>query len=298
MHGSLSSNMEPLYSMIPPDSGFMGIDWEPSPPQQHLLPTPTEDRSNTRPQLHLDLPAEWSNPNGMQNETELSSNSSDRGRADSHQGPEERSSSGSPCTRGQSCLASLFQLALDLHMPSQTCMTTNSSIPGSLTEASALNTHNSNDDSSPRGVDSVLLQNREAITLLSQTLNCPCSSELSVTLAAYLVASKIVAWYGAILGIHDNIPSPVADQQGYFLNPSIANRIVGRPILMGSYTLDAKVHRSIRARVVVSELSLLVEPLLAKLPHFKQSTSSFEQRCELRDQIRRIVGEANKLVMR
>lgn len=182
-------------------------------------------------------------------------------------------------------------------MPNQKCMTTNSSIPGSLTEASALHGPNNNSDSSPRGVDSVLLQNREAITLLSQTLNCPCSSELSVTLAAYLVASKIVAWYGAILGIDDNIPSPVSDQ-GYLLNPSTANRVVGRPILMGSYTLDAKVHRSIRARVVVSELTLLIEPLLAKLPHFKQSTSSFEQRCELRDQIRRIVGEANKLVMR
>lgn len=298
MHGSLSSDMESLYGMIPPDSGSMGIDWEPSPPPQPLpLLALGQNTGATRPQLQLDLPAEWSNPTGMQSETELSSSSSDRGRTDSHHAPDERASSGSPCTRGQSCLASLFQLALDLHIAHQICTTANSSIPGSLAEVPALHTPSSSSDSSTRGVDSVLLQNREAIHLLSQTLECPCSSELSVTLAAYLVASKIVAWYGAILGINDSTSSSVSDQ-GYVLNPSMAGRIVARPILMGTYSLDAKVHRSIRARVVVSELSVLVEPLLAKLPHFKQPTSSFEQKCGLRDQMRMIIGEANKLVMR
>lgn len=278
MHIDMPSNTEPLYGMLPPDSGF----------------------------ISLDLPPEWSQPNGMQIETEVSSSSSNnsiQSRTDSHHAPDERSiPPGSPCTRGQNCLADLSELALDLHIPNDhSCTTSNSSLPGSLT--AALHTPASSDNVSfPLGVDAVLLQNRTALSRLSQTLDCPCSSDLSVTLAAYLVASKIVAWYGAILGIDDNSNnSSVLSEGESFRTANNSSRIVGRPILMGTYSLDAKVHASIRARVVVSELSGCVEPLLAKLPHFKQSMSaSFveEQRCNLRDHVRRIVAEANRLVMR
>ncbi|KAF2172666.1 hypothetical protein M409DRAFT_49215 [Zasmidium cellare ATCC 36951] len=189
----------------------------------------------------------------------------------------------------QSCLTSLSQLTLELHVQDSVCTTAICS-GSSQQHREETNVH--------RGVDSVLLQNRSAVRLLARVLDCPCSRELSVTLAAYLVACKIVAWYGAILGVG--------------CTPSVATRITEQPIVMGSYSLDASVQRSVRAKVVLSELSLQVEPLLASLPQFhvtlgelaSWTTSSpssrpvppvDQQRCFLRDQLQKVVYEALKL---
>lgn len=331
-----STNVELMYSMLPSDTQFMDFDWELPHEIQESGAEATQAQplamvrtpylagpvtSTARPQSQLEVPPEPSHPQ------QPSQQQPSIPRSQPTPSSEEADTPASSCSnRGQNCLATLFQLALDLHVPSQSCTSDNT------TSATSLDLDNTtaatpNNSSPIRGVDAVLLQNRAAAQSLSQILDCPCSKALSVTLAVYLVASKIVAWYGAIVGVES------ADHHHHHHHhhpSSLIERIVPSPIYMGAYSLGADVHRSVRANVVVSELGTLVEPMLAKLPHFhhalgndcsnqlrwssssasslssllsmeSSSSSSWPidgQACALRAQLRCIVDEANRPMCR
>lgn len=202
--------------------------------------------------------------------------------------------------RGQDCLALALQVVSDLHVSRESCSTVASDpmncIPPSKEEA--------------RDVDQVLFLNRDAIKSVNKVLDCPCSSDPSVALACYLAASKIVAWYAAAIGF-----SGGQQMDGLETSLIMADRIIDRPIFMGRYCLDPEAQRSVRAKVVLTELREQIHPLLAKLP--KHQVSSFGrpehtstsmslsaatlpkdndgQPCVLRNQIRRIIQEAGNI---
>lgn len=287
LQASLAGNADSLYSMVTTDSNMMDLGWDDMAMQQSQLGSD----STRRPALRLDL---QQLPTQRQQATQLHATPEGlRHAPPSDAESSNENSSASLCSRacGQACLGSLFQLALELHVPNEACTAAAASSPTQRVEQAS-------DDF--RGIDAVLFQNRCAVRLLSQVLECPCARELSVTLAAYLVASKIVAWYGAILGVE--------------CTASMASRITARPILMGSYSLEADAQRSVRAKVVLSELNMRVEPLLANLPYFHQSCSGGhssssssssssspqpaspldQRRCFLRDQLQKVVREAGR----
>ena len=215
-----------------------------------------------------------------------------------------------PYHHGQDCMTLAMQVIRDLHVSREHC-TTAASDP--MTCMQALK-----DD--PRDVDAVLFLNRDAIKSVNKILACPCSADPIVSLACYLAATKIVEWYGAAVGItidgsqgantgnnSDNLP----DEEVH-LRP-ISDRIIERPIFMGRYCLDAEVHRSVRAKVVLNELREHVQPLMGRLPRYQVSHSNIRgskhgtflhssfskdndgQPCALRNQVRRIIREASNI---
>ncbi|KAF2219508.1 hypothetical protein BDZ85DRAFT_43130 [Elsinoe ampelina] len=200
-----------------------------------------------------------------------------------------------PHCRGQDCLALVLQVVSDLHVVRDSCSTAASDPMTCIQSA----------HEEARDVDQVLFLNRDAITTINKVLDCPCSSDPSVSLACYLAATKIVSWYAAAIGVTDGQPD--------HLDNSLP-LIVSRPIFMGRYCLDAEAQRSVRAKVVLTELREHIQPLLAKLP--KHQVSSFGRPehgssmplsssslpkdndghpCALRSQIRRIIREAGNI---
>ncbi|PSK53770.1 Transcriptional activator protein UGA3 [Elsinoe australis] len=203
-----------------------------------------------------------------------------------------------PHHKGQDCLALALQVVFDLHVARDSC----------ATAASDMMTCIQQSHEEARDVDQVLFLNRDAINSINKVLDCPCSSDPSVALACYLAATKIVSWYAAAIGITDGQPEHMVDSL------SMSDRIIARPIFMGRYCLDAEAQRSVRAKVVLTELREHIQPLLAKLP--KHQVSSFGRPehgssmplssstlpkdndghpCALRSQIRRIIREAGNI---
>lgn len=180
-----------------------------------------------------------------------------------------------PSHKQRTCLERALQAALGLHSAGTSCVGTGP-WPNPKPQR-------------PRDIDEVLLRNRDVIKLLDGILSCQCASDRDVILACCLTLTKIISWYAAAM------------------DTSNANLIVSSPILMGSYSLDAKAQRSVLARVVLSELHDRVKPLLGKLPrHCISGTGSSkgngtlgtgaEQQCALREQIRAVVVQAHSLL--
>ncbi|PNS21564.1 Transcriptional activator protein UGA3 [Sphaceloma murrayae] len=214
-----------------------------------------------------------------------------------HDFPASRQNSIRPHCRGQDCLALALQVVFDLHVARDACSTAASDM---------MNFNQSHEEA--RDVDQVLFLNRDAIKSINKILDCPCSSDPSVSLACYLATNKIVSWYAAAIGVSDGQPDHLDETQ------TMSDRIIARPIFMGRYCLDAEAQRSVRAKVVLTELREHIQPLLAKLP--KHQVSSFGrpehgstlplsasslpkdndgQPCALRSQIRRIIREAGNI---
>ena len=141
---------------------------------------------------------------------------------------------------------------------------------------------------SPRDVDAVLLQNRDAIKTVNRILDCPCSADQSVGLACYLATAKIIHWYATAMGIsmdgfeaedNSNASASTSTNAGQSLlgdeirPKSVSDRIVSRPILMGRYCLDADIQRSVLAKVILSELKEHIQPLMNCLPRYDISHS-------------------------
>ena len=196
-----------------------------------------------------------------------------------------------------SASSELSQMALEMHIPRQDCS-------GQIVSTSDAT---SSGRPATRHPDAVLLQCRAAIKLVVRCLDCPCSADRSVALTAYLVASKIVAWYEAILG--DSTTNHGENHK------VMAACISSSPISLGSYSLDAQAIRSVRARIVLSELHIFIDLVLPKLPIFWLSTSTISSKgkaplnevsmrfhptqldqpiCALKDRLQRVMAEASK----
>ena len=217
-----------------------------------------------------------------------------------------------PYHHGQDCLALALQVIYDLHVFKEHC----------TTSVSDQMTYMQTTREEPRDVDAVLFLNRDAIKSVNKILGCACcSGNQSVTLACYLACSKIIEWYGAAIGIdldgygndsnnasHDEHPEDQA------LLSAMSNRIISRPIFMGRYCLDAEVHLSVRAKVVLSELREHMQPLIGRLPRYHVSSPNVKgskhhnsslspsqhkdvdgQFCTLRNQVRKIIREASNI---
>ncbi|KAL9080000.1 MAG: hypothetical protein Q9157_001145 [Trypethelium eluteriae] len=216
-----------------------------------------------------------------------------------------------PYHSGQDCMALALQVVYDLHVPREHCRTAASSDPMTCIQTFK---------DEPRDVDSVLFLNRDAIKSVNKILGCPCSADRSVALACYLAAAKIIEWYGAAIGIsvdasrddgHENGANGFLDDE-VKLRP-MSDRIISRPIFMGRYCLDAEVHRSVRAKVVLSELREHIQPLMSRLPRYHISQASGKgakhgapvaspfskdndnSSCMLRNQVRKIIREASNI---
>lgn len=194
---------------------------------------------------------------------------------------------------------SAMKIVAELHITSSPCMTSGSEyVSMRPTKAAA------------RDIDDVLFQNRDAIATIKQVLECACAKSHTVLLACYMAASSVVAWYGAAIGL------PPDGSEGGDQSPG--PQIVSRPIFMGRYCLDSNAEQAVRARVVLDEIREQMQPLLAKMPlHYvtrhdrsgstSSSTSSMSsssmspndaagKQCALRDQLRRIIAEAEKKI--
>jgi len=167
--------------------------------------------------------------------------------------------------------------------------------------------HRQSAEHNARDIDTVLFQNRDAVKTLGKILDCPCSADQDVALACYLAATKVVAWYEAAMDISGNAPDGSGD-----MSQGMSDRIVARPIFMGGYCLNAEAGRAVRAKVVLMEMTEHVQPLISRLPKHHVSDSdrlertfmsspsptseySGSQPCMLRDQLRKIVKEADNV---
>lgn len=188
--------------------------------------------------------------------------------------PPKHEQSAAPIQKQRTCLGRALQAALSLHSVGTPCNGINPSSPAK--------------QQSPRDIGEILLRNRDAIKLLDSILACQCASDRDVILGCCLTLTKIISWYSAAM------------------DTTNANLIMSLPILLGSYSLDAKAQRSVLARVVLSELHDRVKPLLSKLPRHcilvaassKEGSgmrSGVEQQCALREQIRAAVVKAHNL---
>ncbi|KAI9668120.1 MAG: hypothetical protein M1821_000940 [Bathelium mastoideum] len=216
-----------------------------------------------------------------------------------------------PYHHGQDCMALALQVIYDLHVAREHCNTT----------ASDPMTYMQTPREDPRDVDTVLFLNRDAIKSINKVLSCSyCSGDNSILLACYLAASKIVEWYAAAIGLATDGPEEdtgrgnydsISDDQNH-ARP-MSDRIISRPIFMGRYCLNAEVHRSVRAKVVLSELREHIQPLIGRLPKYHLSSSNLKgtkhgssissplhkdidgQLCALRNQVRKIIREASNI---
>ncbi|KAK3713683.1 hypothetical protein LTR37_008377 [Vermiconidia calcicola] len=189
-------------------------------------------------------------------------------------------------SRRRNCMATLFELTLEMDVSDQRC-TTATAPSGSALETGVQAQQQS------REVDNVLLRNRKAIDTLTKTLACPCSAESSITVAAYLLASKVIAWNGAILGAESD--SRLEGEVNI-----MASYISATPISMGNYRLSPRAQRSVRANVVLAELRNLAQPMIDRMPLFRSSSVTdlgktgvvAEEDCMLRQQLRRMIAAA------
>lgn len=194
---------------------------------------------------------------------------------------------------------SAMKIVADLHITSSPCMTSDSDYVGMRPPKAAA-----------RDIDNVLFQNRDAIGTIKHVLECPCAKSHTVLLACFMAASSVVAWYGAAIGL------PPDNSDGTDQPPG--PQIVSRPIFMGRYCLDSNAEQAVRARVVLDEIREQLQPLLAKMPlHYvsghdrsgstsssssSMSTASMSpidaagKQCALRDQLRRVIAEAEKKI--
>lgn len=199
---------------------------------------------------------------------------------------------------GRDCMARALQVVSDLHVGRNTCRTTSTDPMAGMQPVGIDN----------RDVDAILFQNRDAIRTLRKILDCPCSSDDGVALACYLATSKIVAWYGAAMGLapHSTTGSSSGVSQG------MTDQVIVRPIFMGSYCLDADAQRAVRARVTLSEMREQIQPLLARLPKHQVSRSARPEQsasispsaprrdtdgpeCALRAQMKSVIQEATQI---
>ena len=219
-------------------------------------------------------------------------------------------SSSQPYHQGQDCLALALQIIYDLHISRERCKVA----------ASDPMTCMQTPKNDLRDVDAVLFLNRDAIKSVNKILGCPCSADNSVALACYLAAAKIVEWYEAAIGTAVDETQDTNNSNNCDRMPedetrlcSMSDRIVSRPIFMGKYCLDAEVHRSVRAKVVLSELREHIQPLIGRLPKYQVSGPGFQeakygsslpstfskdsdgQTCALRNRVRKIIREANNI---
>jgi hypothetical protein len=126
------------------------------------------------------------------------------------------------------CLALALQLVNDLSVTHETCMV---ATPDPMTCGGS-------HKSELRDVDTVLFINRDAAQAVRKILTCTCSSDQAVVLACYLVTTKIVDWYGAVIEAvgesSDEFVRPSKDLVNKTSQKDMAKRIIARPVYMGS----------------------------------------------------------------
>jgi hypothetical protein len=130
--------------------------------------------------------------------------------------------------RNNDCLDLALQLVKDLSVTHETCMVA-TSVP--MTRGGSQKTE-------LRDVDTVLFINRDAAQTVQKILDCTCSSDQAVVLACYLVTTKIVDWYGAVIEAvgesSDESVRPSKESVSQTSQKGMAKRIIARPVYMGS----------------------------------------------------------------
>jgi hypothetical protein len=126
------------------------------------------------------------------------------------------------------CMALALQLVNDLSVTHETCMVA----------ASDPMTCGGSHKTELRDVDTVLFINRDAAQTVRRILDCTCSSDQAVVLACYLVTTKIVDWYGAVIeAVGESSDDSVRlskESANKISHKDMAKRIIARPVYMGS----------------------------------------------------------------
>jgi hypothetical protein len=130
--------------------------------------------------------------------------------------------------RNNDCLAVALQLVNDLSVTRETCMFATSD---PMTCGGSQKTEF-------RDVDTVLFINRDAAQIVQKIIDCTCSSDQAVVLACYLVTTKIVDWYGAVIEAvgesSDESLRTSKESVNQTSQKGMAKRIFARPVYMGS----------------------------------------------------------------
>jgi hypothetical protein len=145
----------------------------------------------------------------------------------------------SAALQGHDCTQFAFQTLNSLYAP-----------PSSQPSA---NDFNGTSDGLPT-LDAVLSTNKAAVDKLYVLLGCPCSSNPHFSTTIAFTVTKILSWYQAIAGVHDQEDSSINTQMEAFTHT---------PISLGDFRLEVEDEDTFRTQLVLSELRK-VEKLIDK----------------------------------
>jgi len=174
-----------------------------------------------------------------------------------------------PCSNHtRTCMVSALKILQALHMPPSICFSA-----GAETDDSS--------SPQPRLTDSVLSTNREAVRLVSDMLECPCSLSSQVQLVLTIICGKLTAWYRAMVqNGHDSFDDSSSMVWSDVVNNSHGDhteRVLHQPITVGGYSFDVTLEPKIRAQVVFSELhhvEILIKTLSRRVEETKFGNTS------------------------
>jgi len=168
-----------------------------------------------------------------------------------------------PCSNHtRTCMVSALKILQALHLPPSVCFSV-----GAETDDSS--------SPQPRMTDAVLSTNREAVRLVSDMLECPCSLSSQVQLVLTIICGKLTAWYRAMVqngyDSFDDSSSMVWSDIANNNHGDQTERVLHQPITVGGYSFDVTLEPKIRAQVVFSELQH-VEVLIRTLSRRVEET--------------------------
>ena len=176
---------------------------------------------------------------------------------------QSRSMNIEPCApHSRTCMASVLKVLQALHIPSSMCL-------------SAGSTNHNSDYLQPRLTDHVLSTNKEALRLISDAMDCICSSSSQLQLVIAVLCNKITTWCRAMVRKElDRSPTLGRDVDRQNINhEDHIERVLHQPITIGEYSVNATLENKIRAQVVWSQLEH-VERLAKTLSRCVQETDS------------------------
>ncbi|KAH6673161.1 hypothetical protein B0J14DRAFT_65395 [Halenospora varia] len=104
-------------------------------------------------------------------------------------------------------------------------------------------------------IDHALATNKETIDSLERVIECSCSLNPELYLILTLVASKLIAWYGAVARCDHQLNTGLLDNNMPNMAPE---RVRYLPITLGMYHLAGESEEKMRAQLVLRELNRAV----------------------------------------
>lgn len=115
---------------------------------------------------------------------------------------------------------------------------------------------NCHDNASRPTIQTVIAQNRQTIDDVRSILECPCSSDDSLTMVLTLVICKVFGWYAAAarVSVPSSRSSSIASSSSSSGSQSPIEQLAHEPVVVGNYCLDGEDSPYMAGQLVLSEL--------------------------------------------